>query len=140
MSYDIFKVFGLDKIHDSMTEDYDYKDNDPSIWKLVKSKQVLDSDGFQTDYTWYTDGKKHIFMFGDSDITEPDPDYSDWEADTEEEAQEWFNSYTGFADELDSDEWSNFEEDDFEDNYTGDADFINEGFLRTYGEGKKLED
>ena len=62
-------------------------------WKEVDSKEVFDSDNFITDYTWYTNGDKHIFMFGDKDITEPDEDYADWECDSEEEAQEWFDDY-----------------------------------------------
>lgn len=74
-----------------------------SAWREVASKQVLDSDGFLTDYTMYTDGEIYIFMFGDKDLYEPDIDYADWEAETEERAWEWFNSYTGFADEADDD-------------------------------------
>lgn len=74
-----------------------------SDWREVATKQVLDSDGFLTDYTMYTDGKTYIFMFGDKDLYEPDIDYADWEAETEERAWEWFNSYTGFADEDDDD-------------------------------------
>ena len=69
--------------------------------KEVDSKEVFDSDNFITDYTWYTNGDKHIFMFGDKDITEPDEDYADWECDSEEEAQEWFDDY----DEHEDSEW-----------------------------------
>ena len=135
MSYDIFKSYGLDKIHDSLTENYDYKDNDAAQWKLVKKKEVYDSDGFLTEYSWYTDGSKHIFMFGDSDLYEPDEDYADWTADSEREAAEWFDTYTGFAEddllEL---------EDDFDEDPTGNSDFMNDGFARVYGEGLELED
>lgn len=138
MSYDIFKCYGLDKIHDSKTEDFDYTDNDPSIWKLVKCKSVKDSDGFITEYCWYTDGNKHIFMFGDSDLYKPDPDYADHEADSESEAAEWFDDYTGFEDE--SDVWSDFEEDEFDEEFTGNKNFMNEGFNRVFGKGKELED
>ena len=70
-----------------------------SGWKEVASKQVVDSDGFLTDYTMYTDGETWIFMFGDKDINEPDRDYADWEADSEDRAWEWFNSYSGFEDD-----------------------------------------
>lgn len=73
--------------------------NNVSGWKEIASKQVLDSDGFLTDYTMYTDGEIYIFMFGDKDIYEPDRDYADWEADSEDRAWEWFNSYSGFEDE-----------------------------------------
>ena len=135
MSYDMFKSFGLDKIHDSLTDDFDYKDK-PTVWQLVRTKSVPDSDGFMTDYAWYTDGAKHIFMFGDIDYTDPDEDYADWEAESETLAQEWFDSYEGFSDE--SDPWSNFEEDDLDEEYTGNANFMNEGFARVYGKGKLL--
>lgn len=73
--------------------------DDVSDWQEVASKQVLDSDGFLTDYTMYTDGEIYIFMFGDKDIYEPDRDYADWKADSEDRAWEWFNSYSGFEDE-----------------------------------------
>lgn len=86
------------------------------MWEKVDSKRVKDSDGFYTDYVWYKNGDKHIFMFGDEDFTEPDADYADWEADSEKEAKEWFDNYTGFEDEFDTD----FEEDD----YTSDDDKI----------------
>lgn len=137
MSYDIFKGYGLDKIHDSFDGDYDYKDNNTADWKLVKTKSVQDSDGFTTDYAWYTDGHKHIFMFGDTDYVEPDPDYADWEAETEQEATEWFDSYTGFED--DSDVWGSFEEDELDEDLKGNANFLNEGFERRYSNGKELE-
>lgn len=138
MAYDIFRCFGLDKIHDSLTEDVDYKDNDASQWRLVKTKSVMDSDGFMTDYTWYTDGTTHIFMFGDTDLYEPDKDYADWETETEQEASEWFDSYTGFDDE--SDPWGDFKEDELDECAKGNANFMNEGFNRVYGNGKKLEE
>ena len=134
MSYDIFSKYGLDKIHDSMIEDYDYKDNDSSSWTLVKQKQVPDSDGFMTDYCWYTNGDKHIFMFGDCDMYEPDEDYADWECDSEEEATSWFNNYNGFEDN--SDMWQGFEEDDFDDTPKGNSNFINEGFNRVFNTKK----
>ena len=135
MSYDIFKSYGLDKIHDSLTENYDYKDTNAAQWKLVKKKEVYDSDGFLTEYSWYTDGSKHIFMFGDSDLYEPDEDYADWTADSEQEAAEWFDNYTGFAE----DDLLEFE-DDFDEVPTGNSDFMNEGFARVYGEDLELED
>lgn len=77
-------------------------------WEEVASKQVEDSDGFMTDYVWYTDGFKHVFVFGDSEIYRPEDGNFDWEIDVVEgkeaesyrEAQEWFDSYNGFADDL----------------------------------------
>lgn len=138
MAYDIFSKYGLDKIHDSLTENYDYKDNNPEVWQLIDTKSVLDSDGFQTDYAWYTDGEKHIFMFGDTDITEPDPDYSDWECDSETEAKEWFDSYRGFDDDLsESIDYDSLEADE---EYNGNADFLNDAFNRIYAIEGELED
>lgn len=137
MSYDMFHKYGLDKIHDSLTENHDYKDNDPSQWLFVKQKSVMDSDGFMTEYTWYTNGDKHIFMFGDADIYEPDEDYADWVAETEQEASDWFDSYKGFED---SEEYDFDEDSLIEDKYTGNADFMNDGFDRVYNRGLDLED
>lgn len=76
-------------------------DNDSEDWERVASKSVTDSDGFQTDYTMYknSDGK-YIFIFGDSDLYEADPDYADYEADNEEEAQEWFDDYRGPGEDI----------------------------------------
>lgn len=135
MSYDIFSRYGLDKIHDSLTENYDYKDNDSEQWTLVKKKDVIDSDGFLTEYSWYTNGDKHIFMFGDSDIYEPDEDYADWVTETENEASSWFDNYEGFGEDIDS-----FDVDDVDDTPTGNSNFMNDGFERVYGDGLDLED
>ena len=80
----------------------DFFKNTPD-WEEVASKQVLDSDGFYTDYTWYKtntpDGEKHIFIFGDKDIYEPDEGYADWISYTEQSAKEWFDNYNGFEDD-----------------------------------------
>ena len=114
MAYNIFESFGL---HDDI-------DTREDSWTEVATKRVPDFDGFMTDYTWYTNGDFHIFMFGDKDLYEPDIDYADRSCDTEEEAREWFDDYHGFADEL--------EEDIVEDDWHGDADFINKGFDRVF--------
>ena len=75
-------------------------------YEYIKSKTVLDSDGWQTEYTMYYDWEdgQYIFIFGDSDLYDPTNESPDWECDTEEEANEWFDSYTGFDDEEDFDE------------------------------------
>lgn len=70
-------------------------DGDDSQWIKLNRKYVLDSDGFYTDYTLYTNGHEYICMFGDEDIYGPDPDYADFSTDSEEEAMEWFDSYEG---------------------------------------------
>lgn len=81
--------------------------NDPQLssgWMEVASKEVRDSNGDMTDYTWYTN--KHglnIFMFGDKDVTDPDVDYADWETESDTEAQDWFDNYTGFEDDEEDD-------------------------------------
>lgn len=135
MSYDIFKCYNLDKVKDSLTENFDYKDVDTK-WELVSCKDVLDSDGFQTEYCWYTDGTKHIFMFGDSEIYQPDEDYADWETESEQEAKDWFENYKGF--ELEDD----FDIDSLEldEDFHGNADFMNDGFARIYGLVEDIEE
>ena len=91
--------------------DYEWTEQDPentkSDWEEVASKNVFDSDGFLTDYVWYTDGDRHVFVFGDSDRYRPEDGDFDWEIDIVEgkeaeaykEAQDWFNSYKGFEEE-----------------------------------------
>lgn len=78
---------------------------DDERYEYIKSKTVLD-DGWQTDYTMYYDWEddKYIFIFGDNDLYDPTNEPSDHECDTEEEANEWFDNYTGFDDEEDFDE------------------------------------
>lgn len=70
-------------------------------FEFMDRKSVPDSDGFYTDYTWYYDvmNDRHVFVFGDSDIYRPEDGNYDFECESEDEAQEWFDSYTGFEDE-----------------------------------------
>ena len=87
-------------LNESLFENYDNEEE----WVEVDSKSVRDSDGFYTDYTWYTNGKKHIFIFGDSEIYTPEDSDYDWEVEiypgneqnAMDEAQEWFDNYKGF--------------------------------------------
>lgn len=83
----------------------DYVDygNKDSEWTEMNSKRVMDSDGFFTDYTWYSnaDQTKHVFVFGDKDIYRPEDGDYDWECETPQEAFEWFENYNGFEDDLD---------------------------------------
>lgn len=74
---------------------------DTDKYRKIISKQVMDSDGFYTDYTMYynPDEDNYFFMFGDEDVYGPDPDYADWTCETNEEATEWYNNYNGFEDE-----------------------------------------
>ena len=108
---------------------------DTQDWEEVASKQVLDSDGFYTDYTWYKtntpDGEKHIFIFGDKDIYEPDEGYADWISYTEQSAKEWFDNYNGFEDDEDDEEYiDNLYHDASEDELRkmGAFDNLNESF------------
>ena len=75
---------------------------DSERFTFVKSKSVLDSDGFYTDYTWYKDNftGNHVMVFGDNEIYLPEDEWFDAVFETEKEAQEWFDSYNGFEDEL----------------------------------------
>ena len=75
------------------------EDYDVSEWRELASKSVLDSDGFYTDYTLYTNGSTFICMFGDKDIYEPDEMYADYETENEQDAWDWFDNYEGFSDE-----------------------------------------
>ena len=83
-------------------EDYEdeYLDDDDtdSEWELVDRKNVEDSDGFITEYSWYRKGDEHVMVFGDSDLYLPEDGDYDAEFDSEERAREWFSSYEGFTD------------------------------------------
>lgn len=98
-----------EKVTKSFTESIDDILNDnTSIFTEVDSKRVQDSNGFMTDYTMYKNNEDgtYVFVFGDKDMYTPDDGDFDWEAETEEQAREWFDNYTGFEDEdhYDSDE------------------------------------
>lgn len=100
-----YQVYGCGDISDDIEscDTVNAAQGEYDKWDELSKKQVRDSDGFFTDYTLYhnpfTD--QYICMFGDSDVYQPDPDYADFECDTEEEAYEWFNSYTGIDDDDD---------------------------------------
>lgn len=80
------------------------EDEEPSQYTEIASKSVPDSDGFYTDYTMYRDTEtgEYVFVFGDKDIYTPDQEDFDWTCDTEEEAWDWYNSYTGFTEAVES--------------------------------------
>ena len=83
---------------DSLKESFlDSDDN----YAYVASKSVLDSDGFYTDYTWYktVDGL-NVFVFGDNDLYKPADGYIDHEEEDDAAAQEWFDSYNGFEEDI----------------------------------------
>ena len=73
--------------------------NNGEEWAEEDAKDVMDADGFWTEYTWYSQGDKHIFIFGDRGVYTPyNADY-DHECDSYDEAQEWFDGYRGFEEE-----------------------------------------
>ena len=70
-------------------------------YERVASKSVLDSDGFYTDYTWYkSEDGLNVFVFGDNEVYTPEEGNFDFETENDDEAQEWFDSYTGFEEDL----------------------------------------
>jgi len=89
--------------NESYDSDYTYEDK----YEYIKSKTVLDSDGFTTDYTMYYDNEddKYIFIYGDADIYDPYNSDPDWECETEREANEWFNSYNEYDDSYQFDDY-----------------------------------
>lgn len=89
---------------ESLNEDYPNTIGDR--YYRIDIKHVKDSDGFLTDYTWWYDAvtDQHIFIFGDSDMYTPEDSSPDWEADSEETAQEWWDNYVGPYDDEDFDE------------------------------------
>lgn len=75
---------------------------DTENFNYIMKKSVADSDGFTTDYTMYYDlnEDKFVFVFGDIDVYSPEDGWFDYETEDEEEAQEWFDSYEGFTDDM----------------------------------------
>lgn len=72
-----------------------------SEWEQIATKSVEDSDGFLTDYTLWkntTDGHFEC-IFGDNDLYTPENEFADAEFEDEASAREWFDNYTGYADE-----------------------------------------
>lgn len=101
-----------DDISDEQLKEWVDDEYQESTYEYIASKSVPDADGFYTDYTWYrdVDTDEHVFVFGDTDIYKPEDGYFDHQCDSQEEAQEWFDSYNGF-DEMDESLNENLEED-----------------------------
>ena len=70
------------------------------MWELVDRKDVLDFDGFWTEYSLYCDEERFVCVFGDSELYGPE-DESNWDFETESpiEAYEWFHDYAGAIEE-----------------------------------------
>lgn len=83
-----------------------YPDTAGDRYYRIDIKHVKDSDGFLTDYTWWYDAAtdQHIFIFGDSEVYTPEDSSPDWETDSEDTAQEWWDNYVGPYEDDDLDE------------------------------------
>lgn len=78
-----------------------YFDDDEytSDFTYIDSKEVTDSNGFITEYTWYkSEDGNNVFIFGDPDMYRPEDGNYDYQTEDDNIAYEWFNSYTGFDD------------------------------------------
>ena len=105
-AFDEFEESSLDTLKDKVISAIDsyLEDNewlDYSDWVELASKSVEDSNGFITDYTLYTNGEAYVCIFGDKELYTPDTDDADFETENEQDAWDWYNSYTGFADDED---------------------------------------
>lgn len=92
-------------LEDDVDLDSSWDDDEPGdeTWEFVKSKEIRDWDGWLTEYSWYrnSDGL-NVFVYGDSDVYRPEDGEWDWETESDAEAQEWFENYTGADEDLDS--------------------------------------
>ena len=90
---------------DDRIDNEDEDSGDVPFYKYLRTKSVLDSDGFWTDYTMYYDlrNDQYVFIFGDNDIYNPTNTEPDWEEEDYDAATEWFDSYNGFEDDDDLD-------------------------------------
>ena len=109
-TYSSIHTYAVIKLHPSTVESLRKKnlmENNETDFEYIKSKDVLDSDGFYTEYTMYKaleDPEYYVFVFGDRDFYDPNEDHFyefDYECDTREEAEEWFANYKGFENTLD---------------------------------------
>lgn len=82
-------------------EDWEHLErvNNGEEWEEEDTKDVLDFNGMWTEYTWYSKGDEHIFIFGDKDVYTPYNSEPDHECDSYLEAKEWFENYKGFEEE-----------------------------------------
>ena len=89
-------------------------DEDDDDWELKDTKEVT----WQSDETyynmWYSPSRdQYAFTLGDPDIERPEDGWNDWEADSYEEAVEWFDDWSG--DDEDYDDYDDDYDDDDED-------------------------
>lgn len=124
----------MKKVNEYYRPDFYDPANDEDRFEEVAHKSVLDSDGFSTDYTMYFDHheNKYVFVFGDSDLYRPEDGDYDWECDSYEEAEEWFDDYTGPGED-DVDSW-------MDECYLTEADDINANIMGDEKPEEKSED
>ena len=93
-----------EEVEENLNEEY--PDTVGDRYYRIDIKHVKDSDGFLTDYTWWYDAAtdQHIFIFGDSEVYTPEDSSPDWETDSEDTAQEWWDNYVGPYEDDDLDE------------------------------------
>lgn len=94
-----FKVFASANAKEDtqpVKASYDDFDENDGRYERVDTKQVVDYDGFVTDYTMWHDlsDDTYFFIFGDRDIYGPE-DERDYETDSYDAAREWFALYEG---------------------------------------------
>lgn len=112
---------------------------DTDRYEEIKSKEVVDADGFTTDYTMYfdKDEQKYIFMFGDKEVSTPADEYADWMSEDEEIANSWFDHYVGFnEDEVEEVDEEYFDESLTEDTVKQGGKWVNKGKEGTHGKFK----
>lgn len=99
-----FDITGADEASDALGYDPNAQPTlEEQGWEYVASKEVKDDGDFLDVYYWYKNPKtgKHRFYFS-SDVGYGDPNYFDWEEDSEKTAREWFDSYSLEDEEEDS--------------------------------------
>lgn len=106
-----FKVFaskGAKEDTQPVKAAYDFEDENEGRYERVDTKQVVDYDGFTTDYTLWHDlsDDTYFCVFGDRDIYGPDDSDRDYETDSYDAAMEWFDLYKGPGEDEDDDVYS----------------------------------
>jgi hypothetical protein len=61
-------------------------------WALVRAKGISHFN-YSTDYAWYTDGDKHIFILGKLGTYYPFEELADYICYSDMEASQHYNSY-----------------------------------------------
>lgn len=92
-------VQGIDEEAEPIEASWEDEDSE---YLYLEQKDIVDSDGFITQYTMYLapDGS-YVMVYGDPDLYRPEDEWFDAEFDNEAEAYEWFENYNGFADDFD---------------------------------------